>query len=382
MSNLLIFDSRVVRICHLTTVHGRYDVRIFFKECASLASAFKNVSLAVFDGRGCNSSLGIDIVDIGTPPQGRLHRMLSGSLRVLNSSVIARADVVHFHDPELLLVGLLLKLRGKKVIYDAHEDVPRQIENKHWIPVSLRRVVSGLVEAVENFVARRLDAVVTATPLISDRFLKVNPLTTVVRNYPLLEEFLTIPLEKSDSRVVCYVGALTRERGIIELLDALCIIGNVRLTACGPFQSREFESELRQHPGWAFVDYLGIVGRQEVAEVMGKAQIGLVTLLPTPNQVEALPVKMFEYMAAGTPFLASDFPLWQSIAEQSGCGMCVDPENPKMIAEVLVEMLSDRERLRAWGAAGRTAAIERYNWQSESASLIRLYERILHEQKA
>lgn len=381
MSRSVTAAPSAVKICHLSTVHRRDDVRILFKECASLALNYRDVSLVVFDGQGNSRTMDVDIVDLGAPPPARLRRMLSGFMNVLRHPVIGRADVVHFHDPELLVAGFMLKLRGKKVIYDAHEDVPRQIENKHWIPVSLRGVVGGLVELVENFVARRLDAVVAATPRIRDRFLKVNLLTTAVKNFPLLEEFLAVPLEKSVSRRICYVGALTRERGIIDLLDALVMLGDVRLSACGPFQSAAFESELRRHPGWAFVDYLGIVGRQEVARVMGEAQIGLVTLLPTPNQVEALPVKMFEYMASGTPFLASDFPLWRAIADESQGGRCVDPANPKLIAEALTEMLFDRERLKAWGAAGRAAAIGRYNWQSESAHLIELYERILDTER-
>ena len=378
MSNSIVPDLSQFRICHISTVHRRVDVRILFKECASLASRYRSVSLVVFDGQGASRAAGVDITDLGIPPRGRLRRMFAGSSKVLRNPIVGRADVVHFHDPELLIVGLLLKLRGKKVIYDAHEDVPRQIENKHWIPVSLRGVVGGLVEAAENFVSRRLDAVVAATPLIRERFLKVNPQATLVRNFPLLDEFLEVPLDKSASRDICYVGAITRERGIVELLDALVELGDVRLIACGPFQSPAFEAELRQHPGWGFVNYLGIVGRQEVAQVMGTAQIGMVTLLPTPNQVEALPVKMFEYMASGTPFLASDFPLWRSIADDSGGGRCVDPTNSRVIAEALAAMLADQDDLKAWGASGRAAAIDRYNWQSEAGHLLGLYDRILH----
>ena len=381
MLNLPMTDIDIQRICHLSTVHGRNDVRILFKECATLAERFSHVSLVVFDGLGEAKTLGVEIVDLGTPPGNRLRRMIAGSLKILRNPVIGCADVVHFHDPELLIAGLLLKLRGKRVIYDAHEDVPRQIENKHWIPAWLRGAVGGFVETMENFVARRLDAVVAATPLICERFRKVNPLATTVRNFPLLGEFLSVPLDKPDSRNVCYVGALTRERGIVELLSALVFLGDVRLTACGPFQSADFEAELRRHPGWCFVDYLGVVGRDRVADVMGKAQIGLVTLLPTPNQVEALPVKMFEYMASGTPFLASDFPLWRAIATDSRGGRCVDPADPRLIATALSEMLANRESLKGMGAEGRAAAVSRYNWNSESGYLISLYEQILCGEK-
>lgn len=382
MSHQNVINPAALRVCHVSTVHRRDDARILFRECASLAAKFNDVTLVVYDGNGADRVVSVDIVDLGSPPKSRLRRMVTGLWKVLGNPAVRSASVVHIHDPELLIAGLLLKLRGQKVIYDAHEDVPRQIENKQWIPVWLRGGVGSLVEVVENYVARRLDAVVAATPLIRERFAKVNSRATTVRNYPLLSEFLGVPLDKPASREICYVGALTRERGIIEALDALHELGDVRLIACGPFQSAAFEAELRRHPGWVFVDYLGIVGRREVAKVMGRAQIGLVTLLPTPNQIEALPVKMFEYMASGTPFLASDFLLWHSIAEESGGGECVNPANPKLIAGALAEMLSSPDRLRAMGAAGRAAAIERYNWQSECAHLLCLYEEILGAERA
>jgi len=328
----------------------------------------------VYDGEGDAHVNNIDIVDLGNPPDNRFLRMLFGTFKVLCSDHLDRAEVVHIHDPELLVAGLLLKLRGKKVIYDAHEDLPRQIATKSWVLPSLRRVLAALVEGTENFLARRLDAVVAATPLIAERFRKVNPRTVVVRNFPLLGEFLQIPLEKPVSRDICYIGGLTRERGIIELLDALSILGSVRLIACGPFESAAFEAELRGHAGWKHVEYLGVVGRKEVANVLARAQIGLVTLLSSPNQIEALPVKMFEYMASGTPFLASNFPLWLAIAKDTGGGRCVDPASPKSIADALTAMLSQTHLLREMGAAGRSAAVDHYNWTSEETTLLKLYK--------
>lgn len=373
MSNSVHRIEKAVNICHLSTVHRRNDVRIFFKESVTLALIYGNVSLVVFDGQGNDQKAGVSIFDIGKPPKNRLFRMFAGFWKLLRNKIVNRADIIHFHDPELLLVGLLLRIRGKTVIYDAHEDVPRQIQNKHWIPVCLRGVIAELVELVENFVVRHINAVVAATPLICNRFRKVNQVTIVVRNYPLLGEFVTEPLDKPQSRNVCYVGALTRERGIIELLEALVELGDVRLMACGPFESKAFEAELRCHKGWGLVEYLGILDRRGVAEVMGKAQVGIVTLLPTSNQVEALPVKMFEYMASGTPVLASDFPLWSSIINSSGGGVVVNPCDPKKISKVLAEMLQSQEQLKGWGAAGRKAAIGCFNWERESVHLIDLY---------
>jgi glycosyltransferase involved in cell wall biosynthesis len=365
-----------LKVCHLTSVHQRTDTRIFYKMCTSLAYSGIDVTLIISDGNGNDYLNNVKVVDVGSQPKNKFKRMTKTVVNMYRKALEVDAAIYHLHDPELLTLGMLLKINGKKVVYDAHEDVPRQIENKHWIPIPLRNITAAIIEAVENFVARRLNAVVAATPLISNRFLKVNPVVVTIHNYPLLSEFLKVPLKKPLNRDLCYVGALTRERGIIELLSALTILSDTRLIACGPFESPAFEVELRQHSGWKYVDYRGIVSRDEVAEIIGNSQIGLVTLLPTPNQVESLPVKMFEYMASGTPVLASNFYLWNSIVEKSCSGRSVDPSKPELIANEIRNMLSDRNKLFLMGEAGRNITLHKYNWESEFSNLSDLYAQI------
>src|SRR6185369_2046461 len=130
------------------------------------------------------------------------------------------------------------------------------------------------------------------------------------------------------SRTICYIGAMTRERGISELLAALNILQGVTLIMCGPFESQAYEEELKAMPGWRFVDYRGIVGRDEVAKIMSCSAAGVVTFLPGPNHNDSQPNKMFEYMSAGLPLIASFFPLWRQIIENGPCGLCVDPSSP------------------------------------------------------
>ena len=180
-------------------------------------------------------------------------------------------SVAHFHDPELIPVGILLKLSGIQVIYDVHEDVPRQVLGKHWISPWLRRPVAALVEGVEWVAARVFDGVVTATPTISARFPSTK--TVTVQNFPILGE-LVLPAPKPFSQRpphVAYVGGITAARGAVEMVQALERVTNdqVRLQLGGTFTPVGLEQEARALPGWMRVVPHGWVDRSTVANLLG-----------------------------------------------------------------------------------------------------------------
>jgi len=364
------------KIIHLTTVHGRNDVRIFYKECRSIVAHGYDVDLLVQDGKGDESRDGLHIRDLGPAPTSKIRRIFVSPWRAYRSLRKLPAAIIHFHDSELLPAGFLLKRNKHHVIYDSHEDVPRDILSKNWIPASLRKMLSFLFEKLENYIARRLDAIVGATPFIAKRFQRINPKSIAVNNFPIQEEFQPAIKERPFSRTICYIGVITRTRGIIKIMEALSILRDVQLIMCGPFESKAFEEELRSSAGWKYVDYRGIVERNEVGEIMASSSIGMVTLLPSPNHMDSQPNKMFEYMAAGLPLLASNFPLWRQIVEETQCGVCVDPSSPAEIAQAIANLLSDEAMCRAKGRAGRKAIVDRFNWMNESKKLLKLYGEI------
>jgi len=365
-----------VEILHVTTVHPRFDMRILRKECMSLSAHFGGTSLFVADGLGNGSEGDVSIVDVGAPPGSRLRRIALQPWRMFQAVRRKRPQVVHLHDPELLPIGLLLAWSGLTVLYDAHEDVPRQILNKHWIPGPIRPLVSRTFEFFENFVARRLAGVVAATPHIAERFRVINSNTVDINNYPLPEELA--PADSlSRKRQVCYVGGISRIRGIRPIIEALPLLPDVRLVLCGKFAEADFGEELRALPGWGQVDYLGHVDRDQVRKVMGESVAGMVTLFPIPNYLDSLPIKMFEYMSAELPVIASDFPLWKSILEDSEAGRCVDPNSPQAIASAIRELVGAPETVEALGKSGRKAVLTKYNWPTEAAKLIHFYQGVL-----
>lgn len=364
-------------VVHLTTVHPRDDIRIFHKECRSLVRAGYDVVQVVGDGQGDGVADGVRIVDIGAPPASRLARMRLQPRRALIALRRLGPALLHIHDPELLGLAATFAGEGLPVVYDAHEDVPRQILTKQWISEPLRVPLSWAFERCENARVRKLSAVVGATPHIAKRFSSVARRSVTVANYPFLEELAPPAAVVPRERAVCYVGGIMRTRGIFEMLRAVALLPDVRLLLAGRFEDVQLEQALRAEPGWGQVDYLGQIGREAVRSVLARSSAGLVTLLPMPSYVDSLPIKMFEYMSAELPVIASDFPLWRDIVVRGSCGVCVDPTDAVAISEAIRRLVDAPERVRSMGRAGRAAVLEQYNWPQAERELLGLYRWLL-----
>jgi glycosyltransferase involved in cell wall biosynthesis len=369
------------KVTHLTSVHNPSDVRIFVKECRTLANAGYQVVLVAAGGE----ERVVDGVQIRTvpKPKRRLERMTKTAWMVYRVALREKSDVYHFHDPELIPVSLLLRFRGHRVVYDIHEDVPRQVLSKHYLPTRLRKIVGGAVEILESFAARRFSALVTATPHISSRFEYLNTRVIIVQNFPLSNELAVgaseVPWEQRE-RVVVYVGGMTAPRGIREMVTAFGLLPKdceVELHLAGIYAPSRLRDEMKQLPGWERVRELGFLDRRGIREALGTARAGLALIHPEPRYQVAWPVKMFEYMAAGIPVIASDFPLWREIVEGAGCGVVVDPLNPRAIADAVQYLLDHPKEAEEMGRNGRRSVEDRYNWGSEERKLLALYEELL-----
>lgn len=369
-----------IMIAHLTTAHPRDDTRIRLKEVATLARAFDcQVALFVQDGQGDEvDAAGYRIVDTG-PPLSRLPRLTRGGWRMISSVLRTRPAVAHFHDPELLPWSLLLLPFGIKVIYDVHEDVPRQVRHSPNFPSWLRRLLPNAVSIAEWFGARFLTGLVTATPEIAGRFPARK--TTLVQNYAMIGE-LHIPDQTPMSarpRDFAYVGGIGVDRGIIPMLEALDRLPEpgARLNIAGSFSVAREQVQAEAHGGWNRVRFLGLKSRNEVAALLSRARAGLVLFQPRPNNIAGRPNKLFEYMSAGLPVIASDYPRWREIVSGAGCGLLVDPEDPDAIAEAMQWFLDNPQDAQAMGESGRQAILDRFNWDREAEKLIALYEVLL-----
>lgn len=363
------------KIAHLTTVHTALDVRIYHKECKTLMKAGYAVVL-IAPGKVSNSTRNTNHVRLISPASSRLQRMIFTVRDVYRIARIENASVYHFHDPELIPVGLLLKAHGKKVIYDIHEDVPRQIMNKEWIPKLFRFIISFVFERFENYAAKQFDAVVAATPFICARMLKVGCRAIDVCNYPLQAEFHVPDTDWTQKRrAVCYIGAISNIRGITEMVTAIGRT-DVKLLLAGKFPSNDHREQIIKMPNWSHVEELGYLSRTDVVKILSQSLAGLVLFHPVPNHVDAIPNKLFEYMSAGIPVIASNFSSWKKILEDNDCGICVNPKDSSEIAKAIQWIANHPERAKQMGENGRKAVEERYNWEGESKKLEELYEKI------
>ncbi len=365
------------KVCHLTSVHQRYDTRILLKECISLFKNGYEVHLVVADGKGDENFKGVQIHDVGKS-KGRFSRFFKSTKAVLQKGLEIDAECYHFHDAELIPYGIKFKKIGKKVIYDTHEDLPRQLMSKHYINYFLRKPLAFIIEKYEDYAANKFDFIITATPHIQKRFFELNKASIDINNYPLLEELNTETVDWSlKKNEICYVGAITQIRGLTEVIDAMEYLNETRLNLAGSFSPKSFKTTLENRKGWHKTNVLGQINRDQLKHVLRISQVGIVTFLPFGNHTHSQPNKLFEYMSQGIPLVASDFDLWKDIIVNVNCGICVNPKNPKAIAEAIKTLLSDKAKAKQMGENGRDAVLKKYNWEFEQKKLLNIYQELL-----
>ncbi|WP_448189516.1 glycosyltransferase family 4 protein [Azospirillum sp. sgz301742] len=372
-----------VKIVHLTSTHLADDARVFAKECVGLARAGYDVSLVIPDNRFVTADgqpvrrQDVDIVALKRKP-GLLARLLSTMPAVVAAGLKLKADVYHFHDPELIPGALVLRLLGKRVIYDVHEDLPRDILTRTWIPQALRPPIAALAEFVEWIAGRAMSGVVAATPTIAQRFPRRK--TVLVQNFALFTEFTgetAIPF--AERRGVAFAGTISADRCAAEMVDAMAQLPGApqaTMLLAGSIETSALRERMQGSPGWPRVDYRGRVDRAGVQRLLAESRVGLALYYPTQNYFDTQPVKLYEYMAAGIPVITADFPYHRGIVEKYGCGLCVPPTDTNAIAKAIQWMFDHAEEAEAMGRRGREAVKAHYNWANEERELMQLYDRV------
>jgi glycosyltransferase involved in cell wall biosynthesis len=363
------------KVCHITTVHPANDNRIFFKECTSLADAGYEVVLLCANAETTRRN-GVSIVGF-KGYRTRIKRFfLTSFFTAFKEARKIDAAVYHLHDPELVWTGLLLRLSGKKVIMDVHENNAAAILSRPYVKAAFaRRILSFVIKTVESITLPAFNGIVTARPDISALFPGLKPVT--LRNFPVLPDYDNIPdmrLEKTKKSII-YVGGATRIRGISELIEAMDAVENTELWMLGPFESEAYLKECQSMKGWRNVRYLGIVEADKIFPYIKAADAGIITFLPKPNHITTLATKPFEYMACGLPVIMSNFEYWRSFFGTSG--IYVDPENPEEIARAIRELMDDDHKLAEIKKINLQLARNEYNWQKEKEKLLLLYQQLL-----
>ncbi len=261
-----------MKICHITTVHKPKDARIFYRMCSALAAKGHEVTLiasAPFaDEVGVHSSSWNERI----APAGRVSRIILA----LRAALSENADVYHFHDPELISLGLALKLvrPSKTVVYDVHEDYPSMMLDKYWIPTPVRPLISKAARMANSLASLCLDGIVTADLGVQSDFQRIaGERTLVYYNFPVPDVFRP-SVNGAPIADLVYIGGMSKRTGMFVLLDALALLGRegirptVRLAGYtdGEAGRRQIVDGIKSRKLEAQIDFRGRMPHSEVPD--------------------------------------------------------------------------------------------------------------------
>ncbi|MEN6489861.1 MAG: glycosyltransferase [Smithella sp.] len=356
------------KICILTSVHTPFDVRIFHKEAKSLASAGYEVVLIAQHEKE-ETIDGVNIINLNRP-RNRIQRMTTTVWSLFRKAIAVDAELYHFHDPELIPVGLMLRRLGKEVIFDIHEDTRRQITRKQYIPLLLRSCLSRVYGLCEDFACKRFSALVTPQEKMTLRYRALNAAVTV-ENFVDTSLYQRRQLDWSKP-VLFHAGALTEDRGLYNMMNAARqISGEFLFYVAGQLSAKTKASTL--YP----LTYLGVLGQEAIVEVYRRANIGIILYDNVGQYSMAGAIKCYEYMASCMPIIMPDFGEWAGFNDTCRCGINVNVRDAKGVAAAVSYLVDNPDKARQMGENGRKWVEKSYSWQSAFEKLLRLYGEVL-----
>ncbi len=356
------------KVCILTSVHPPFDVRIFHKEAKSLVKAGYDVTLiAQHDKEEIVD--GVKIINLQRP-RNRIERMTKTALELYRKAMSSDADIYHFHDPELMPVGLELRKKGKRVIFDIHEDTRQQIILKGYIPSGLRKLLSRAYASYEDYACRKFSALITPQEKMTEYYRQFNR-TETVENFVDLTLYpkRTIDFTKP---VLLHAGGLSVDRGLYNMINAAkCLKGDFVFNVAGFLSNSLDRTSL--HP----LTYLGYLNQKDLVNVYSKSNIGIILYNNVGQYWMAGAVKCYEYMANAMPIIMPDFGEWVQFNEVCRCGINVDVQNGQNVADAVHYLVANPEKAKAMGENGRRWVEEKYSWQAAFRKLDYLYQQVL-----
>jgi glycosyltransferase involved in cell wall biosynthesis len=370
----------VQKVAHLTSVHTPFDTRILHKECQTLAGAGYDVVLIAPCER--DAEVGGVRIRAVAKPRNRLERMVRTGWQIYRAGLNENAALYHFHDPELIPQALLLRLHGKPVIYDVHEDDAAALRQKAYVPGLVRRPLASIVGFLERLTSRAFHLV-----LAEQYYERQFPRGIPILNYPIIDEDAAaqavVRHDEPPQIRLLYTGTVTVQRGallhaaIVNLLPTahVHIIGRCDPKLAEAMLNVAGENATRLHieGEGCHVPYERILA----AYKEGGWSAGLALFPPSMHYLEKQLTKFFEYMMYGIPIVCSDFPSWRALMNETGAGLCVDAEAPNDVAGAISWLVDHPQEAEAMGQRGRDAVRSRYNWDVEGKKLVALYGELL-----
>ena len=368
-------------ICILTTVHVVFDIRIFHKQAKSLYKAGYDITL-IAQHEVDEMVGGIKIVGLRRP-KSRFDRMTSLVWRAFRKAITADADIYHLHDPELMPVAFMLKIMGKKVVYDMHENLPRQVASKSWINPVLRKLLPKIIYFFEFLILVRIPVIFAEHSYLKD-YSWVNKYS-IVLNMPIIARLTCLGVDVAVKKdfAIGYIGGVSTLRGNVATIEVLNILKKEygfepRFDCVGPMSDAHKSEVLTLCASYNLsnVIFHGYLSPEKGWAIIAKCSIGLALLSRIPNYLESYPTKIFEYMAMKIPVITSDFTLYKEVIGDADCGFCIDPLEYKEIADTIYTMFQNPDRSLIMGDNGFHAVQTKYNWALEEKKLLDFYTTI------
>jgi glycosyltransferase involved in cell wall biosynthesis len=368
----------MIKVCHISSLHKWDDTRIFYKECVTLANAGFDVSL-VAPSAPNQRVHNVQVYGVAVPTPNRFYRITIIAWKVFRTALKTNSKIYHFHDPELIWVGFILKALRKTVVYDVHENVGKQIKDKKWLVVPQ---FFAFIYAIFDYFAARIFHLVLAEDSYEEIYANKAASITKVLNYPDLSSFEQLRKNTlTQENGILYVGLVSKLRGVFEILAALKKLDDQKVDfhfhCVGPMFD-DLQKEIKENKNYLQVQekitFYGPLPVYEAYQLANQCKVGLSILHPVPNYLRSFSTKIFEYMALGLPFIVSDFEIYKFVKKQE-VGFCIDPLNPEELATTLKAVLLDEVDRKALIQRGIDTSVQ-FSWEQQAQNLIQLYTKI------
>lgn len=368
-----------MKICHIISGYYRTDARVFQRQCKSLANAGHEVSLLTNDNGDEEIIDGINVFVCKKKWSSRLKIILFAKYQFYDYALKVDADIYQLHSPELISLGRALQKKNKKVVYDAHEDMPKHILEKEWVPYFLRKPLSWVVQKYMHALLTKYDAIISPHSHVVDYLSLINPNVKMVANFPLVQPRIEFTLEDylSRGKKLCYAGTVYSYSNQEAIIDAISKIEDITYEIPGHIESDHLES-LQKREGFSKVKFLGRLSWEDMIAFYERMSLGIVVYDYKLNLGFKLGSygtnKIFEYMEAGIPFICTDYILWKEIVDIYGCGVCVEPGNLEQITNAIKHFFDNPVMAYKMGQNGRNAVIEKFNWKSQEKVYLEIFK--------
>jgi len=376
------------RVLHVSTVHAPYDTRIYGMEARALATAGYDVAMAITVGRPAMAQ-GVRVLPLGAFGGSRFRRLMRNFRAV--KLMCGPYDLIHIHDPELLIAAGVALLAGRRIIYDVHEFFYEKFKTNAditaaWIPPFVQPVVRNIYDMAERLLMPKFAGVVVVSDAMVDHYRRLLPADriAVVKNYPSIDarqhESALRSAPPLAGPYILHTGGVSRDRAfhvIVAAAEHLRSRGNLTpIVNLGPIYlgayTKTEQKNLSARAKASDVRLLGLVPYEESLRWIAHAAIGYLPMVVSENNAQGQPRKLFEYFTFGLPVVASDFGKVRTIVLEWDAGYLAAPEDGKAHAEALLRMLSD-EPVRARYANNSGHAGEAYSFSAQLPKLLALY---------